>query len=82
MYFIAKGLKVQKGEFQGRPYHNVLLFGHDEKGVWDLKKIKAKILYEAGFDPDKKGDWSLLIDNKITILYNQYGNVEYVEIAG
>lgn len=76
MSFKVKGFNHKTGTFEGHDYNNYQLFGHDDNMKWDVVKLKASVLDDAGVY-----DVNILIDNKIDVFYDRYGKVSGIKIA-
>lgn len=74
--FTLKGFNHRMGEYQGRNYDNYVLFGINQKGDWEMVKVKASVLADAGIK-----DLKVFIDNKLELLYDRYGGVQAVRMA-
>lgn len=72
----VKGINHRHGEFNGKPYNNYQLFGIDGE-EWLMVKVSQKVIENSGIK-----DITLILNKDIEILYNRYGAVEKVRIAG
>jgi len=74
--FTLKGFNHKTGEYQGHAYDNYQLFGVDEKGVWSMIKVPAKVLKDCGIY-----DLNSFVGNNLRILYNRFGNVDSIQMG-
>ena len=75
---LIKGFSALKeGEYQGYKYANYIVYGVDEKGNWTHEKVGKQVFNEAGMY-----DVNALIGNDVQFLFNRFGKIVQVRIAG
>lgn len=74
MYKILGISEKRKGEYNGRPWSNTLIFAvnfdaqHIKEGVWvDTLKV-----------PDRIDISSLKVGDEVNVYYNRYGNIDVI----
>lgn len=82
---IVVGVSEKKGTFNGNDYHNVYIHVNREKedviGV-SAEQIKIKFARVANIfgKSMSAADWKSLVGECISVYYNEFGNVESINI--
>lgn len=69
--------ELKEGEYQGHKYANYIVYGVDEHGKWCHEKVSKQVFDNAGMY-----DVNALIGNDVEFLFNRFGKIVQVRIAG
>lgn len=75
---LIKGFsELKEGEYQGHKYANYIVYGVDNNGHWCHEKVSKQVFTDAGMF-----DVNALIGNEVEFLFNRFGKIVQVRIAG
>lgn len=80
------GYEISEGKFKDIPYKNVILYLQDNEILKDGKGVRVfrqKVKYNLFVDflNNNKLDWDYIVGLSVNVLFNRFGNVEYINLV-